>query len=67
MIMLREAREKAGLTQKQLSELSGVPQQTISMIETEARRNPGAVTLFKLVSALNIKMEDLISVEANDG
>lgn len=63
MIRLREMRKNAGLTQKRLSELSGVPQQSISMIELEDRKNPGAETLYRLANALNVKMEDLIVLE----
>ena len=58
MILLREAREEAKLTQKQLAELSNVPQQTISAIESGARI-PGADTLYQLSMALGKKMDDL--------
>ncbi len=58
MILLREAREEAGLTQKQLAELSNVPQQTISAIESGSRM-PGADTLYNLASALHKRMDDL--------
>ena len=58
MILLREAREEAKLTQKQLAELSNVPQQTISAIESGARM-PGADTLYQLSAALGQNMDDL--------
>ena len=58
MILLREAREEAKLTQRQLAELSNVPQQTISAIESGARM-PGADTLYQLATALHKRMDDL--------
>lgn len=58
MILLREAREEAKLTQKQLAELSNVPQQTISAIENGGRM-PGADTLYQLATALHKRMDDL--------
>lgn len=64
MILLKEAREKAGLSQKQLAELSRVPQQTISAIESGERKSPGADTLYLLSSALGKKMDDLYKHEA---
>ena len=65
MILLKEAREKAGLSQKQLAELSKVPQQTISAIESGDRKNPGAETLYLLSAALGKKMDDLYNHDAN--
>lgn len=53
-------RIKRRLTQKELSELSGVPQQTISAIETGARRDPGASTLAMIAKALKCTVDDLI-------
>jgi transcriptional regulator with XRE-family HTH domain len=46
------------MSQTQLSELSGVPQTTISAIEHGVKTS--AINLNKLANALNISMEDLI-------
>lgn len=50
------AREEKNLTQKELSEISGVPQKTISRLEN-GKDLPKFSTLFKLLKALNLKME----------
>ena len=56
MIALSRARKARGLTQKKLSEMSGVRQPVISRIE---RGETGAQidTLIKLAAALNMKMQ----------
>lgn len=59
VILLKTAREKAKLSQKQLAELSKVPQQTISAIESGTRGNPGADTLYRLANALGMTMDEL--------
>ncbi len=48
--VLREARERAGLTQTELAERSGVAQSTISAYES-GKRDPGWRLLSKLVQA----------------
>ena len=50
-LAVRDARTKAGLTQAQLSGLSGITQAEISRIES-ARFSPRVSTLFKLADAL---------------
>lgn len=51
---LRKERQKAGLTQQELSRLSRVPQSTVSKLETaHARVRPSAETLARLAWALN--------------
>ena len=64
MILLREKREAAGLTQVQLAELAGVPQQTISAIEMRARDNPTADTLYRLACALGCTMDEMYVPDA---
>lgn len=51
MIDLRKRREAANMTQAKLSELSGVSQQAICMIE-RGERNPSAKTAKKLAAVL---------------
>ena len=48
--LLREARERAGLTQKQLADRSGIAQSTISAYEA-GKREPGLEALRKLLNA----------------
>ena len=58
MILLREKRLEKDLSQKELSELSGVPQQNISAYEA-GTRIPGADILHMLAVALDTTMDDL--------
>lgn len=60
MIKLLELREARHITQKRLAELSNVPQQTISAIESGERKNPGIITLQKLAAALGCKVDDML-------
>jgi DNA-binding XRE family transcriptional regulator len=53
---IREAREKAGFTQKELAEKSGVPQATISKIES-GKRNLELNTLNKIAKAMGKRIE----------
>lgn len=63
MVRLRYMREKKGLTQYRLSEVSGIPQQTISAIENGTRKNPGIETLLPIAKALHCTIDDLIGKE----
>ena len=55
----RRIRLSRGLTQEQVSELSGFTQQCISDLE-RGLRNPTVVTLFELGHALRVTPVDLI-------
>lgn len=59
MILLKQERERKGLTQRQLSRMCGVTQQTISNIESGRNKNPGVETLGELAAALGIRLQDL--------
>jgi transcriptional regulator with XRE-family HTH domain len=60
---LREFRKQAGLTQKQLQERSGVPQNTISRIELDTVKVPSTKTLLGLSRALQVSIESLLGVD----
>lgn len=55
---LKEARQKAGLTQEELADKSGLSITMIQSIEG-GRRNGSVGTAVKLASALNISMDSL--------
>ena len=57
--MLKEKREKAGLTQEQLAEKCGVKRNTISMIEI-GENNPSFDLALKIAKTLNCTVEDLV-------
>jgi transcriptional regulator with XRE-family HTH domain len=56
---VRRIRQKKGLTQEQLAEISGFSQQYISGLE-QGQRNPTVVTLYELASALGVSHLDLV-------
>ncbi|AVE82316.1 helix-turn-helix domain-containing protein [Lactiplantibacillus plantarum] len=55
-------RQNAGLTQAQLADKSGIPQTTISGIESDGKV-PGYFNARKLAKALNIDMNDFAPKE----
>ncbi|HEY2671357.1 MAG TPA: helix-turn-helix transcriptional regulator [Rugosimonospora sp.] len=55
-LQYHDARKARGLTQRQLSDLTGVPQADISRIERGAG-NPTEATLERLAAALGRKLE----------
>lgn len=57
--ILREARKKAGLTQTEASELSGVPQSCISGYET-GTAEPSVSFLQRLAVAYKVKLSKLV-------
>jgi len=63
---LKTAREKAGLSQRQLANESGVSQGMISQIEA-GHKEGGIRTLEKLAEALGMRFEDLYRGEAPTG
>ncbi len=59
MILLRQEREKKGLSQSELARKSGVKQQNISQIESGDNQNPGIATMHALAVALGCDLQDL--------
>ena len=57
--ILREARKRAGLTQTEASELSGVPQSCISGYET-GTAEPSISFLQRLAKAYKVKLSKLV-------
>lgn len=56
---VRRIRQKKGLTQEHLADISGFSQQYISGLE-RGRRNPTVVTVYELASALGANYLDLM-------
>jgi transcriptional regulator with XRE-family HTH domain len=56
---VRRIREKKGLTQEELAEVSGFSQQYISSLE-KGRRNPTIITLYEIALSLGVSHVDLI-------
>lgn len=59
MTRLKEYRERAELSQAKLADISGVKQQTISLIESGERPNPGIETVAALARALGCTLDEL--------
>ena len=66
-LKIREAREKAGITQTALALAANVPQPILSGIETGKRREPTIQTVARLARALGVTIESLIEWEEGDG
>ncbi|MBZ0261297.1 MAG: helix-turn-helix transcriptional regulator [Hyphomicrobiales bacterium] len=62
---VKRVREKTGLTQEKLSEISGFSQQYISGLE-QGRRNPTIVTLYELSQALGVSHIELMRSHKDD-
>ena len=64
MSKLKETRERAGLTQKELSERSGVNLRTVQNYEQGYKdiNKAQGLSLYKLAKALDVTMEDLIEL-----
>ena len=56
---LRDVRKRRRLTQQELAAKSGVPQQTISGLETNPHQSPEWRTVSALCEALRVRPEEL--------
>lgn len=56
---VRNIRERKGLTQEQLADISGFSQQYISSLEN-GRRNPTVITLYEVAAALGVDHTELV-------
>ncbi|MDQ3588799.1 MAG: helix-turn-helix domain-containing protein, partial [Actinomycetota bacterium] len=63
-VLLRRHRDKAGLTQEDLAERSGLTPQAIGLLERGERRRPHRYTVQKLAEALELTGGDLAAFEA---
>ena len=61
---LAEVRIAAGYTQSDLEEAAGVPQTTVSRIETGETKNPNVHTVAKVAAVLGVPIESLLSRSA---
>ena len=58
--VFKDARERAGLSQKKLSEISGVGRTGIITLES-AQRNPSVLIVQMLADGLGVPLSDLIA------
>ena len=62
MSELRKARKRAGYSQSQLARLVGVPQATISALETAKTVNPSYSLVIRICRALRRRPEEVFPV-----
>src|SRR5688572_20418983 len=58
---LKQLRESVGLTQQKLANKAGVSYSTVSKLEQGSVRKPSAITLQKLMTALQYDLDILLS------
>lgn len=59
---VKQERERYGWSQAHLSDISGVPQTTISTIESRTK-SPNVIVLNKLAKSLGTTVDDLLTEE----
>lgn len=57
---IRQVRTDRGITQRELSKMSGVSYSTLTKLETGVIKNPSFVVIYKITKALDMKLDDLI-------
>ena len=58
---LKEAREKRGMTQKEVADIIGVAKSTYSLYES-GNREPNVQTIKKIADTLNVSADDLLGL-----
>lgn len=66
MTKLRKYTQTAGLTQKELAEISGVPLRAVQDYSQghKSINQAAAITVYKLAKALGVSVEDLLITES---
>jgi XRE family transcriptional regulator, master regulator for biofilm formation len=65
MDKIKRMRIKRGLTQMQLSQLSGLSQAYINELENGRKSNPSIIVLDKLAAALQVQISDILEDEGS--
>lgn len=60
--VVKGAREKICISQRELSRITGIDNNTIAKIEKGERKKPNVLSLKKLSSVLNLSLEDLMEL-----
>lgn len=66
MFILKKIREEKGISRYYLSEMSGVGESTIQMIENSMNPNPTFRTMCKIADALEVSLDELRGKSIND-
>lgn len=59
---LKEARERRGMTQKEVADIIGVAKSTYSLYES-GNREPNDQTIKKIADTLNVSADDLLGLK----
>ena len=65
--MLKEIRKKRGISQAELSRLTGIPQGVISYIECGRTKHPRVDTMQAIAAELRCTVDELLQGDKNDG
>lgn len=65
MNKIKKARLDKNLTQKQLSDMSGLSQAYINELENRKKVNPSIIVLDKIAAALDISVTELLEEEGS--
>ena len=60
--VVKEAREKIGISQRELSRKTGIDNNTLAKIEKGERKKPNVLSLKKLSVILNLNLKELMSL-----
>lgn len=60
--VVKSAREKVGISQRELSRRTGIDNNTLAKIEKGERKKPNVLSLRKISYILNIKLEELLKL-----
>lgn len=60
--VVKKAREKIDISQRELSRITGIDNNTIAKIEKGKRKKPNVLSLKKLSSVLNVPLENLMKL-----
>ena len=58
--VVKEAREKINISQRELSRITGIDNNTIAKIENDSRKKLNALSLKKLAFVLNLELSELL-------
>lgn len=65
MQRIAEIRKERGISQKALSEATGIPQGYLSELENGKKNNPSIFKLFRIATALGCSVDDLVEKPTN--
>ena len=59
IFLIKEIREKKGITQEELSKKSGISRNYIAELENNKKNNPSFKTIYKIATALGVEIRQI--------